>query len=199
MDTKNAATPDTGTVTETDTETDTDTDTDTDTKAVATADVVDVDDDRHLDTADTDADEAHRGDDSAAERSVIGAGAAAVVGAGLGVASLTGTWVSRVVAERQMLIGQIETAQSATPAQQISALYGDAWHMTALVNGAFAVLALLVGLFVLARPAFGAPGRTQPVWVRSFAWGAVALGALGLLIAGLMYSDVLVSLPKPGS
>ncbi|MFI8103697.1 hypothetical protein [Streptomyces sp. NPDC086023] len=124
-----------------------------------------------------------------------GAGAAAVVAAGLGVSALTGTWVSRVAAERQTLIGQIESQTAASTAEKISALYGDAWHLTALVNGVFAVLALLVGAAVLLRPAFGVPGRALPAWVRAVSWGAVGLGGLGLLIAVLMYFDVLAPLP----
>ncbi|MFJ6936514.1 hypothetical protein [Streptomyces sp. NPDC101132] len=124
-----------------------------------------------------------------------GAGAAAVVAAGLGVSALTGTWVSRVAAERQTLIGQIESQTAASTAEKISALYGDAWHLTALVNGVFAVLALLVGTAVLLRPAFGVPGRTLPAWVRAVSWGAVGLGLLGLLVAVLMYFDVLAPLP----
>ncbi|WP_455356797.1 hypothetical protein [Streptomyces sp. SYSU K217416] len=197
MDTKKAAAPDTKAE-----ETGREETGPEETKAAAPGDAVQGDADHRPDNTDADAatdDDAGHGDDSAGARTGIGAGAAAVAGAGLGVASLTGTWVGRVAAERQTLIGQLETPQGADPGQTISALYGAAWDMTALVNGAFAVLALLVGVFVLVRPAFGTPRRTQPVWVRSFAWAAVALGALGLLIAGVMYSGALVGLPQAGS
>ncbi|MEV7419890.1 hypothetical protein [Streptomyces sp. NPDC089919] len=134
--------------------------------------------------------------DGAAAPAPVGAGAGAVAAAGLGLAALSGTWVSRVVAERQTLIGQIKSTDATSTAEKISALYGDAWHQTALVNGAFSLLAVLVALFVLARPAFGAPGRVLPVWIRALAWGAVALGVIGMIIAGLMYGDVLLPLPK---
>ncbi|MFG2711913.1 hypothetical protein ACGFX2_15315 [Streptomyces goshikiensis] len=126
----------------------------------------------------------------------VGAAASAIVAAGLGLLALSGTWVSRVIAERQTLIGQIESVNATTTEAKIDALYGDAWHLTALVNGVLSTLALLLAVFVLARPAFGAPGRVLPVWIRSVAWAAVALGALGVLLFGFMYFDLLLPLPK---
>ncbi|MFC8621978.1 hypothetical protein [Streptomyces anulatus] len=130
----------------------------------------------------------------------VGAGAAAVVSAALGVVALTGAWTGRVAAERETLIGQIQTSGGGSAAQQISEIYGDAWHTTALVNGVFAVLALLVGVFVLVRPAFGAPSeRPQPTWVRAVALAGVALGVLGVLISAGMYFDLFVSLPTAGA
>ncbi|MGW0366251.1 hypothetical protein [Streptomyces sp. NPDC002990] len=171
-------------------------------KAEATADAAAPADARATDAADHDPDEdADDGfDDEAAgkeEQSAgVGAGAGAIVAAGLGLVALSGSWVSRVVAERQNLIGQIEGSKTSTPTEQIAALYGDAWHLTALVNGVLSTLALLIAVFVLAIPAFAAaPGRTLPAWVRAVAWAAVAIGALGVLLFGLMYFDVLVPLP----
>ncbi|MGW1636673.1 hypothetical protein [Streptomyces lavendulae] len=140
-------------------------------------------------------------DEDAADRedsghgSGVGAAATSVVAAGLGLVALSGSWVSRVIAERQTLIGQIESVNATTAKEKIAALYGDAWHMTALVNGVLSTLALLLAVFVLARPAFGTPGRVLPVWVRSVSWAAVALGVLGVLVFGLMYFDLLVALP----
>lgn len=125
----------------------------------------------------------------------VGAAATSIVAAGLGLVALSGSWVSRVIAERQTLIGQIESVNATTAKEKIAALYGDAWHMTALVNGVLSTLALLLAVFVLARPAFGTPGRVLPVWVRSVSWAAVALGVLGVLVFGLMYFDLLVALP----
>ncbi|MFF7035265.1 hypothetical protein [Streptomyces griseus] len=130
----------------------------------------------------------------------VGAGAAAVVSAALGVVALTGAWTGRVAAERETLIGQIKTSGGGSAAQQISEIYGDAWHTTALVNGVFAVLALLVGVFVLIRPAFGVPSeKPQPGWVRAVALAGVALGALGVLISVGMYFDLFVALPTAGT
>ncbi|OKI98345.1 hypothetical protein AMK10_06000 [Streptomyces sp. CB02058] len=133
----------------------------------------------------------------AAAAAGAGTGAAAVVAAGLGIVSLTGAWTGRVAAERETLIGQIKTSGGGSAAQQISEIYGDAWHSTALVNGLFALLALIVGVFVLVRPAFGAPSeRPQAGWVRSVARAGVALGVLGVLISVAMYFDLIVSLPS---
>lgn len=130
----------------------------------------------------------------------IGAGAAAVVSAALGVVALTGTWTGRVAAERETLIGQIKTSGGGSASQQISEIYGDAWHTTALVNGVFAVLALLVGVFVLVRPAFGVPSEEpQPIWIRAVALAGVALGVLGVLISAGMYFDLFAALPSAGA
>ncbi|WSQ11993.1 hypothetical protein OG604_31900 [Streptomyces sp. NBC_01231] len=128
----------------------------------------------------------------------VGQGAGAVVSAALGVVSLTGSWVGTIAAARQSLVGQMG-AQS-TNSSDISKLlkdgYGDAWHATALWGGVFALLALVVGVVVLARPAFGAPGKPQAVWIKSVSWGGVALGVIGLLLAVLKYTDVLLALPS---
>ena len=100
------------------------------------------------------------------------------------------------MSERQTLIGQIGADHAAAADAKISALYGDAWHPTALVNGVFSTLALLVATFVLALPAFGSPERTLPTWVRSVSWAGVGLGALGILLFVLMYFDLLLAIPK---
>ncbi|MEU3686847.1 hypothetical protein [Streptomyces narbonensis] len=123
----------------------------------------------------------------------VGAGGAAVVSAALGAVALTGTWTGKVVSERETLIGQI-TSQSGPPAQQISEIYGDAWHSTALVNGVFSLLALVTAVLVLvlARP-------ERPVWVRAVALGGAVLGGLGLLLSAGTYFDLFLSLPTTGS
>ncbi|UZI28527.1 hypothetical protein [Streptomyces sp. VB1] len=149
---------------------------------------------------DEDDDDALEPDPFDEARHGVGAGAAAVVSAALGIVALTGAWTGRVAAERETLIGQIQTSGGGSAAQQISEIYGDAWHTTALVNGVFAVLALLVGVFVLVRPAFGTPSaRPQPTWIRAVALAGVALGALGVLISAGMYFDLFVSLPAAGA
>ncbi|MEU5325794.1 hypothetical protein ACIQEY_16795 [Streptomyces parvus] len=146
------------------------------------------------------ADEDREPDPFEEARHGVGAGAAAVVSAALGVVALTGAWTGRVAAERETLIGQIKLSGGGSAAQQISEIYGDAWHTTALVNGVFALLALLVGVVVLVRPAFGAPAdRPQPAWVRAVALAGVALGVLGVLISAGMYLDLFVSLPSAGT
>lgn len=149
---------------------------------------------------DLDDDENDEGDGNVAEdekeSSGLATAAAAVVSVGLGVVSLSGAWSGRVAAERETLIGQFKTSSGASAAQQISEIYGDAWHATALVNGLFGLLALLVGVYVLVRPAFGAPSpHPQPGWIRAVAKGGIALGVLGVLIAVCMYFDLIVALP----
>ncbi|MFD6345870.1 hypothetical protein ACFWF9_14245, partial [Streptomyces roseolus] len=118
----------------------------------------------------------------------VGAAAAAVVSAALSVVALTGTWTGRVVAERETLVGQIKTSGTGTPAQQISEIYGDAWHSTALVNGVFALLAVIVAVLVLTLP-------RRPLWVRATAVAGAVLGGLGLLLSAGTYFDLFLSLP----
>ncbi|MGW6394370.1 hypothetical protein ACWFR1_28595 [Streptomyces sp. NPDC055103] len=160
--------------------------------AEATAEPVDADAADELDELDDD----EPADELLAEVPAgtgVGAGGAAVVSAALGAVALTGTWTGKVVSERETLIGQINS-QSAAPAQQISEIYGDAWHSTALVNGVFALLALVTAVLVLvlARP-------ERPVWVRAVALGGAVLGGLGLLLSVGTYFDLFLSLPTTGS
>ncbi|MFF3890529.1 hypothetical protein [Streptomyces sp. NPDC001914] len=150
------------------------------------------------DEADEDADEAlAAAEESEADRDGgVGQGAAAVVSAALGLVSLTGSWVATVAAARETLVGQLETSSTASVATQVKEVYGDAWATTALVGGLFALAALIIGVFVLVRPAFGAPGRPQAAWIKSVAWAGVSLGVVGLVLAVAKYSDVLLGLPS---
>ncbi|CAM5589144.1 hypothetical protein SAVIM338S_05182 [Streptomyces avidinii] len=132
-------------------------------------------------------------DEPAEKPSGVGAAASALIAAGLGLIALSGSWVSRVIAERATLVGQIDSVNATSTEAKIEALYGNAWQMTALVNGVLSTLALLVAVFVLARPAFGAPGRTLPTWVRAVSWAAVALGVIGVIVFAVMY---FLPLPK---
>lgn len=132
-----------------------------------------------------------------------GLGAGAVVSAALGFVSLSGSWIGTVAGDRQSLVGQLK-AQSAQQAQsasdvreQLHGVYGDSWHLTAWFGGAFALVALLVGVFVLVRPAFGAPGRVDSApWVKSVAWGGVVLAVIGLVLAVLKVTDVVLGIPS---
>ncbi|WP_406342324.1 hypothetical protein [Streptomyces sp. NBC_00648] len=168
-------------------------------KEAPTDEAADVEDDDELaDELDDELDD--DGLPVAPARTGIGAGAAAVVSGALGLASLTGTWTGKILSERETLLGQIKTAQGGSASAQIHEIYGDSWHTTAAVNGGFALLALLVGAFVLARPAFGAPDAPpQPVWVRAVALGGLVLGAIGLLLSVGMYFDLFATLPSTGS
>ncbi|MCF4140467.1 hypothetical protein L1856_31905 [Streptomyces sp. Tue 6430] len=131
-------------------------------------------------------------------RPAVGLGAGAVVSAALGLVSLTGGWIGTVASARQTLVGQLETSSTASVAQQVQAVYGDAWRTTALWAGLFALAALVTGVVVLARPAFGAPGRVRAPWIRSVAWAGVTLGVIGLLLAVLKYTGALLGLPSAG-
>ncbi|QGZ51165.1 MULTISPECIES: hypothetical protein [Streptomyces] len=147
-------------------------------------------DEEFQDEADAGSDDEQGGEIEAAAPvapSGVGTGAAAVVSAGLGLAALTGTWVGKIASERETLIGQIK-AQGGTAAQQISEIYGDAWHTTALVNGVFALLALITAVVVLTRP-------RRPAWVRAVAVAGAVLGGIGLLLSAGMYADLFLSLP----
>ncbi|USQ83631.1 hypothetical protein NFX46_07410 [Streptomyces phaeoluteigriseus] len=128
----------------------------------------------------------------------VGLGAGAVVSAALGLVSLSGGWIGTVASARQTLVGQLETSSTASVANQIQAVYGDAWQTTALWAGLFALAALVTGVVVLARPAFGTPGRVQAPWIKSVAWAGVTLGVIGLLLAVLKYTDALLGLPSAG-
>ncbi|MEV0221517.1 hypothetical protein [Streptomyces sp. NPDC050704] len=127
----------------------------------------------------------------------VGLGAAAVASAGLGIVSLTGSWVGTIAQARDSLYGQLEAAQGDTVATQVQQVYVDSWNANALVAGCFALVALIVGVIVLVRPAFGDPDRVgQAPWVKSVAWAGVSLGVIGLLLAVLKYSDVLLGMPS---
>ncbi|MET9139591.1 hypothetical protein [Streptomyces parvulus] len=128
----------------------------------------------------------------------VGQGAGAVVSAGLGIVSLTGSWVGTVASARESLIGQLQSTSTSDVGGLIEKGYGNAWQATAMWGGIFALVALIVGVVVLARPAFGAPGRPQAPWIKSVAWAGVGLGVIGLLLAVLKYTDVLLGLPSAG-
>ncbi|MGW0085117.1 hypothetical protein [Streptomyces sp. NPDC003393] len=140
--------------------------------------------------------EAGAGGTEGAGPSGVVQGAGAVVSAALGLVSLSGSWLGTVAGAREQLIGQLRTSTSASVARQIKEVYGDAWHTTALWGGLFALLALVVGVVVLARPAFGTTGSPQAPWIKSVAWAGVTLGVLGLLLAVLKYTDALLALPS---
>ncbi|MGC0329365.1 putative membrane protein YdbT with pleckstrin-like domain [Streptomyces sp. SAI-170] len=144
--------------------------------------------------------EAEAVEDSADEEaeagpSGVGQGAGAVVSAALGLVSLTGGWIGTVASARESLMGQLETSSSSSVATMVKEGYGDAWQASALWAGLFALAALITGVVVLARPAFGAPGRPQAPWIKSVSWAGISLGVVGLLLAVLKYTDVLLGLP----
>ncbi|MDW8806414.1 hypothetical protein P1P68_16875 [Streptomyces scabiei] len=128
----------------------------------------------------------------------VGQGAAGIVSVVLGLVSLTGGWVGTVASAREEITGQLEmqAASNATVAAQLQAVYGDAWQASALWGGVFALVALIVGVAVLVRPAFGDPDQVQAPWIKSVAWAGVSVGFIGLVLAALKYSDLLLALPS---
>ncbi|WP_404956197.1 hypothetical protein [Streptomyces sp. 147326] len=139
------------------------------------------------------------GDDDEAEAGQpghVGSAAFAIVAAGLGVVALSGSWVAGIVSERASIAARLELSQAADANAQIAAQFVDPWHTTAMVNGVFSALALIIATFVLALPAFSTPERILPTWVRSVSWAGIGLGALGVLLFVLMYFDLLLAIPK---
>lgn len=159
------------------------------------------------DAAEADADEADDADDldeataestATAKSSGVGEGAAAVVAAALGVIGLSGGWLGTIASARENLYGQLETQrqQGVSVAKTIEAMYGDSWKVTALIAGIFALTALVTAFVVLAKPAFGTPGKEQAPWIKSVAWAGLVLGVIGLVLAIAKYSDLLLGLPS---
>jgi hypothetical protein len=153
-------------------------------------------DDTEADTTGTTAEDAPKDEDESPTG--VGQGAGAVVSAALGLVSLTGSWIGTVAASRENLVGQMENSQTSSVATLVKEGYGDGWNVTALYGGLFALAALIVGVVVLIRPAFGTPGKPQAAWIKSVSWAGVSLGVIGLLLAVLKYTGILVGLPSTG-
>ncbi|MEU7315628.1 hypothetical protein [Streptomyces sp. NPDC007083] len=135
-------------------------------------------------------------DSASGRRQDWAGGAVAVLSAGLGLASLTGTSFSDMLRERKSLIGQIESSaqgSGGSAADQVNSLYGAPWHAAAVVNGIFAALAVVVGALLLAALTGRSGARG---WVKAVALGGVLLGLVGLLVAGGMYFDLFAAQPE---
>jgi hypothetical protein len=120
-------------------------------------------------------------------------GAAAVVSAGLGITSLTGTGLGDMLRARQEIVGQIQASTGGGGGDQVDALYGAPWHTSALVSGVIALLAVLIGVVLLA--AHSSRSGTAP-WIKSVALGGAVLGVLGILVSGGMYLDLFAAQPQ---
>ncbi|MGW7352140.1 hypothetical protein [Streptomyces sp. NPDC054784] len=132
----------------------------------------------------------------AADRGGFAAGAAAIVSAGLGLSSLTGTSLGEMLRSRKELIGQIESSTGGGGGagdDQIDAFYSAPWHTAALLNGIFAATAVIIGGVVLGMLVKRAETRS---WVKAVALGGVILGVLGLLVSLGMYFDLFASTPE---
>jgi len=132
-------------------------------------------------------------DNPAATADGVGAGAAAVVSAGLALSSLTGTGVGDMLRARAEIVGQIEASVGGAAVDQVEAFYGSPWHTAALVNGAVALVAVVIGGVLLAAHSGKSTARA---WVRAVALGGVVLGGIGLLVAVGMYLDLFAAAPE---
>lgn len=132
-------------------------------------------------------------DNAAGTADGVGAGAAAVVSAGLALSALTGTGIGDMLRARAEIVGQIEASVSGGAVDQVEAFYGSPWDTAALVNGAVALVAVVIGGVLLAAHS-GRP--TTRAWVRAVALGGVVLGGIGLLVAVGMYLDLFAAAPE---
>jgi hypothetical protein len=132
-------------------------------------------------------------DDPAGTADGFVAGAAAVVSAGLGLSSLTGTGVGDMLRARAEIVGQIQASTGGAGIDQVEAFYGAPWDTAALVNGAVALVAVVIGGVLLAASS-GRPIARE--WVRAVAFGGVVLGGIGLFVAAGMYLDLFAAAPE---
>lgn len=119
--------------------------------------------------------------------------AGGLVSAGLGLASMTGTSLGEMLRAREELLGQIAAVTGGPGGDQIETLYAGPWHTAALVNGVFALLAVLIGAVLFFGPT-RKPGA--PIWGRALALGGLVLGVIGLVVSGGMYLDLFAAAPK---
>ncbi|SEL59532.1 hypothetical protein [Streptacidiphilus jiangxiensis] len=121
-------------------------------------------------------------------KGVLG-GASAIVSAALGVVSLSGTYLGTVIQQRQGVLGQIGAK---TNADVIKNAYTEAWHRMAEWNGAFALVAVLVGAATLFGGSF-LSSKEVPSWVKAVAWAGVVLGLIGLFVSASIWFDWFMS------
>ncbi|MDV6010942.1 hypothetical protein [Haloechinothrix sp. LS1_15] len=121
----------------------------------------------------------------------IVAGGAAVLSAGIGLVSITGSSFGDMLRTRQEIIGQLE----ATPGGggEIEAFYGTPWNAVAMLNGSAALLAVIIGALVLALTRSGSGSGT---WVKAVAVGGIVLGAIGVIVSAGMYFDWFAGQPE---
>ncbi|WP_100448527.1 hypothetical protein [Glycomyces xiaoerkulensis] len=136
-------------------------------------------------------------EDDAAETAPVAeggfvSGALAFVSAALGLVSLTGTSIADKLHARREIIGQIDSSSGAD-VDQMELFYGAPWSTVAFTNGAFGLLAMLLGGGVL-LVLWGLSVDTRP-WVKALALGGVILGGIGLLIAVGMNLDLFADQP----
>lgn len=75
----------------------------------------------------------------------------------------------------------------------MSSVYAGPWHTAALVNGVFALIAVLIGAVLVAGPA---RKLGTPTWGRALTLGGLVLGVIGLVVCGGMYLDLFAAAPQ---
>ncbi len=128
----------------------------------------------------------------------LGAWIAVYASIAAGMISLTGMWLSDLLAERQKIAGSFVTAKSVE--EKIKVTYVDAWHASAFTNGLLALFAIILPIAVLLAPSARKP-FLQSAQMRALGVMGFLLGILGVAAAAGVYFDLLTTLPRitPGT
>jgi len=121
------------------------------------------------------------------------AGAFGLTALVFGIVSLGGNWLGAVFGNRSQYFSELhaKTATTQTQSTQISLdAFHSNWHAQAALGGIFALAALLIGAFVLLSPSLLLSGKS-PAWARATALAAIIVGAIGLLLAILVWFNLL--------
>lgn len=134
-------------------------------------------------------------DDDAEESESSGAvaGAFGLTALAFGIVSLAGNWLGSVFGNRSQYFAELhaKTATSQTQSTQISLdAFHSNWHAQAALGGIFALAAMLFGAFVLLSPSLLLSGKS-PAWARASALAGIIVGFFGLLVAILVWFNVL--------
>jgi hypothetical protein len=121
------------------------------------------------------------------------AGAFGLTALAFSIVSLGGNWLGTVFGSRSQYFSELhaKTATTQTQSTQISLdAFKSNWHGQAVLGGIFALAAILVGAFVLLSPSLLLSGKS-PAWARATALAGIVVGAVGLLLAILVWTSVL--------
>ena len=130
-------------------------------------------------------------DDSEGSGAVAGAfGLSALA---FGIVSLGGNWLGTVFGSRSQYFSDLHAKNATTQTQSTQNTldsFHSNWHAQAAVGGIFALAALLIGALVLLSPSLLLSGKS-PAWARATALAGVITGFVGLLLAILVWFNVL--------
>lgn len=123
------------------------------------------------------------------------AGAFGLASLAFGIVSLGGNWLGTVFGSRSQYFSELHAKSATTQTQQtqtsLDAFHSN-WHGQAALGGIFALAALLIGAFVLLSPSLLLSGKS-PSWARATALAGIMVGFIGLLLAILVWFNVLAS------